>query len=105
MTQLDLDEVTDEVESDLSRTYARIAQQMLELFPTIIAKGLRSVEEYQKLDIESGDIVICYASDGETPELAWILFGSHGKCELMGDSQTEDIDWFFRFGAVDIIRK
>lgn len=100
-------ETIDAVQEQSDYMHHHIAQQMQELFTTVVGKDVKTMEEFYKLDTQPGDIVICYKLEGNPRpfDSAWILFGEKGKCVIIGGQETEDIDWFLRFGGVDILRK
>lgn len=103
------DKVTwDEVEKIIDKRDDDLADNVRYLYRNFPTVQVNTMEEFFATEAKHGDFVITGkpAKDGGEAgnQSVWILLHEGGKCLLFAGQETEDIDWFFRFGSVDIIR-
>lgn len=89
-----VNDVVDKIHDDL-------AENMRGLYANSPTVTIATMEEFTAGNFKVGDLLIAGESGDQS---TWIVVHPEGKCLLLAGQETEDVDWFFRFGSVDIIR-
>ncbi len=91
----------EKVNDVVTRMHDDLAVNIRDNFNARDTETVRNIDEFSAGNFTPGDFVITGTAGDQS---VWILLHPAGKCLLMAGQETEDIEWFFRFGAVDIIR-
>lgn len=85
----------------VDRMHDDLANNMRTMYGESPLVSITTMEEFTAGGFNPGDIVFAGQPGDQT---VWIILHPLGKCLLLAGQETEDLDWFLRFGPVDIVR-
>lgn len=91
-----INEYSNEVQNDLANNIRDIYRSAL------VKRDIRTMEELRAVQVKIRDLVITGSAEKRNQSV-WVVLGND-KCLLLAGQETEDVDWFFKFGGIDIYR-